>query len=124
MSAPNDLTLSADSLFYKSGFYDGDVLFDWAWDWAEADGSRPPDSWFKNHHDALCQLVRVHLLPLVPGEFTVYEVETIHNPIRIETWRGKEWDDHTVDAPAGMEEISVNIPAAVVTAALEMVGRS
>jgi hypothetical protein len=113
------LHLHAENLFWKSGFGDGDILFDWIWDFADAKGIEPPTAWLDNDHEVLRRLVREHLLPLIPGEFTVYDIETIHNPIRISTWRGVEWKDYRAHAPDEVADIEAIVDAAAVVVAFE-----
>lgn len=74
--------LDSDSLFSKWGFRDGDVV-------READVEIPAEL---HSHTILCDLVRTHLLPALPREVRVCEINTIHNPIRAE-------DDEVNDLP-------------------------
>lgn len=108
----NPLTLHAESLFSKWGFNDGDAVYEWWWD--EFDDEPPP---YSDLHRALRDLVRTHLLPLIPGEFTVIDVETSHNPIRVDSWRGQPWDYYSLEVPPDLGEIDVAIAADVVVAA-------
>lgn len=62
--------------------------------------------------------VAEHLLPLIGGQFTVVDITTSHNPIRIRSWRGQPWDDHAADPPPGLIPTSTQIPAEVVVAAV------
>jgi len=67
-------TLTAEDLASKWGFADGDLFFDFLWDHDLGDVDK---------HRVLVEAVRRYLLPLLPG-VQVYEIETIHNPIRTE----------------------------------------
>ncbi|WP_234551460.1 hypothetical protein [Rhodococcus qingshengii] len=117
-----DLDLFAFSLFSKWGFDDGGLLLEWMFD-AEDDESIDfsyDDIRAADHHAALVELVTAHLLPLIPGDFTTYVTSTSHNPIRIETWRGQDWDDYRADPPAEVADITATVSAAAV---LELVKR-
>ena len=65
------LMLYASCLASKFGFNDGDAPEDWY------DTDREGWHW----HATLIELVREHLLPLIP-DVEVYELDSIHNPIR------------------------------------------
>lgn len=78
------VTLNASDLWSKFGFCDGDLFTDF---------SGLP-------HEILVKAVRKHLLPLLPG-IEVYEIQTIHNPIRV-----KDCDGYS-PAPEQFENISV-----------------
>jgi hypothetical protein len=73
--------LDSDSLFSKWGFRDGDTL-------RENDAGIPAKV---DSHAVLCHLVRAHLLPALPREVRVYEICSMHNPIRA--------DDEVNDIP-------------------------
>lgn len=108
--------LFAPSLFSKWGFNDGGLLLDWLFDYADdADVDRLSKS---DYHRALRKLVREHLAPLLPGEFELCDIETSHNPIRVRTWHGQEWDDYADDAPPEVEHIVAEVPGELVLAAL------
>lgn len=109
----NPLTLHAEGLFSKFGFGDGDALGEWWWD--EFDKPLP----CVDEHLVLRELVLTHLLPLIPGEFTVRDIVTSHNPIRVDTWRGQEWDDYSLDPPPDLGQIDVAIPPDVVVQLVE-----
>lgn len=64
-----------DSLLSKFGFGDGDMLDDLLFD----NGIN-----LDNDHDFLIKVVREHVLPAVKQQVDVYEIVTIHNPIRAE----------------------------------------
>lgn len=112
------LRLSAFSLFSKWGFSDGEVLGDWLRDAEDATGRDLRAEWKTDQHKALRELVKQHLLPLIPGPFTTRDIETSHNPIRVEVWRGKEWDDYADNEPPEVEGIGVTVPGDLVLAAL------
>lgn len=65
MRTTRTVVLRAEGLLNKWGFSDGDLL-------ADDTGSR---------HDLLVELVKEHLLPLLPG-VEVDRIVTIHNPVR------------------------------------------
>lgn len=116
MATPSDagpLTLDAASLFSKWGFGDGEALSDWWWD--EFDQPPPPTA---DLPQALRNLVAEHLLPLIGGQFTVVDISTSHNPIRISSWRGQPWDDHADGPPPDFIPVAIAVPAEVVVAAV------
>lgn len=91
MSEGPPVILSADGLMSKWGFGDGDMpddVWDHLWESGEHD---------LNWHAVLRILVRRYLLPALEEaghEVTVYDIETIHNPIRAEMIDGIEIDDY------------------------------
>ncbi|MGW4240883.1 hypothetical protein [Nocardia sp. NPDC004722] len=106
--------LTAESLFSKFGFSDGDQVQEWLWSIEEL--GYYVDAWDQiDDHAVLRQLVREHLLPGIPGEFTVCDISSHHNPIRIDTWRGQPCGDHTT-APSEISDIAIDVPAAAVIA--------
>jgi hypothetical protein len=102
------LRLGADGLASKWGFNDGDMP-DELWDILD-DLVIPTD--LVNWHEVLRRLVRMHLVPLLPAGIEVYNVETIHNPIRTDHWGDPSGDPEPPD-------ISVMIPWPDVVAACE-----
>jgi hypothetical protein len=103
---PPSLTLSADCLCSKWGFNDGDmpdVLMDY---WDELDSVEYARiDW----HAALRTLVREHLVPAMEAAghtVEVYDIETIHNPIRARLIDGVEIDDYD---PQSGEDIDVTV---------------
>ena len=82
MSDPPTFILDSESLNSKFGFGDGDLFWDFLWD----NGLGEVDN-----HRVLTEAVRRHLLPLLPEDVEVYEIGTIHNPIRTDC-----------DAPSGV----------------------
>lgn len=128
-----EVTLNASSLFSKWGFRDGDVL----WEWIESVDATDYNifqhfrnirgnkdltlaqtkTWSPDHHATLCDLVHEHLLPLIPGEFTTYITDS-HNPIRIDTWRGRKFNYHAEDMPSGIPDIAITLPGTTILSAL------
>jgi hypothetical protein len=83
------LNLWADALLSKWGFGDGDMPDD-VWDYLDEHGPLHVD-W----HAVLRLLVRRHLIPALEDaghQIEVYDVETIHNPIRASKGDGVEVD--------------------------------
>lgn len=76
------VTLFSSSLLSKWGFNDGDAPDDWL-DYCEAHGIDYNEVDFP-----LTELVRRYLLPAIEQNVTAVEIETIHNPIRVETVDG------------------------------------
>ncbi|GAB2633968.1 hypothetical protein ABI214_14555 [Prescottella soli] len=113
----NDLHLPACGLFSKWGFHDGGVVWEWIGD-AEDSGLVEPNQLDVDTHTVLIQLVTEHLLPLLPGPFTTCHIDTIHNPIRVATWRGEQWDDYAENAPPEVADITVTVPGRLVLRAL------
>ncbi|MEL4071705.1 hypothetical protein WKW50_16290 [Ochrobactrum sp. GPK 3] len=64
----------AECLLSKFGFHDGDILDDDAFD-----GVLPDDL---SRHVPLIAAVRKYLLPLLDPRVEVFEIDSIHNPIR------------------------------------------
>ncbi|MFI8254092.1 hypothetical protein [Streptomyces filamentosus] len=107
MTEPH-LTLLTSGLLSKWGFNDGEDPAEWL-DWCEANGIDYTALAFP-----LIPLVRTHLLPQIEQDVSLVEVETIHNPIRVDTvngadatqvWRGRAPEptltpEH-VDVPMG-----------------------
>ncbi|MER6098351.1 hypothetical protein ABT154_21335 [Streptomyces sp. NPDC001728] len=76
------LTLFSSSLLSKWGFNDGDDPDAWL-DWCEGQGID-----YNALPFPLIPLVRTHLLPRIEQAVSLVEVETSHNPIRVETVDG------------------------------------
>jgi hypothetical protein len=83
------ITLFSASLLSKWGFNDGDDPNEW-WDYCEAHGADPSILDFP-----LVEVVQRYLIPRLDQEVTVAVIETIHNPIRVDTVDGvdvtEEW---------------------------------
>lgn len=78
------LTLLSSSLLSKWGFNDGDDPNDWL-DYCESNGID-----YNALDFPLVGLVRKHLLPRIEQRVTVAEIETCHNPIRVDTVEGAD----------------------------------
>ena len=98
-------------LVSKWGFNDGDMpenLLDHLDDLGISYGKT---EW----HPILRRLVREHLLPKIPQQVEVYDIETIHNPIRASSVDGREVDD--LGEPEGqIADVDVTVPWGVVVA--------
>lgn len=70
-----------NSLLSKWGFHDGDILDDIAW-----------DNKIEVDHDALIRIVKKYVIPKIKNKIKVFEIGTIHNPIRAESVDGKDID--------------------------------
>lgn len=90
---PPTLTLFTESLFSKWGFNDGDLVGDFLLEHLEDDLL---DGYSKvDEHRALRFLVRAYLLPALAAggaDVEVYDIETIHNPVRARAVNGVELD--------------------------------
>lgn len=95
------LTLHAEDLASKWGFNDGDIP-DHIWDALELEADERLDEIAAHWHDVLRRLVRKHLVPLLPEGVRVYDIETIHNPIRTDHW-GKPSDEGTFESAPDIE---------------------
>lgn len=106
-----DLYLDATDLCSKWGFNDGDEP-GWVMDFCEANG-RPFAS--VDWHPILRDLVRRYLLPALSErhKVEVYDIDTIHNPIRASLIDGQEIDDFNGPAPDLTPE-GVTVPGAEV----------
>ena len=92
------LWLWSGDLLSKYGFNDGDEPDTWL-DWCDEQGidyNAPNWDW----HGTLRRLVREHLLPKLDQHVEVYDIDTIHNPIRARTVDRAEIDDRA-DHPDG-----------------------
>lgn len=83
MTEPH-LTLFSSSLLSKWGFNDGEDPDDWL-DYCEAKGIDYTALPFP-----LIPLVRTYLLPQIEQDVSLVEVETNHNPIRVDTVEGAD----------------------------------
>lgn len=85
--------LWSDSLMSKWGFGDGDMPDD-VWDYLDEHG---PAEQTVDWHAVLRSLVRTYLLPALQDAghmVELYDIETIHNPIRASVIDGIEIDDY------------------------------
>ncbi|MFD8687842.1 hypothetical protein [Streptomyces sp. NPDC059651] len=87
MTEPTVTLFSAD-LLSKWGFNDGDDP-EWWTDWCDAQGIDHMVFDFP-----WAALVRQHLVPVLDQAVTVVDVETSHNPIRINTLDGVDVTDY------------------------------
>lgn len=87
MTEPTVTLFSAD-LLSKWGFNDGDDP-EWWLDWCEAQGIDHMSFDFP-----WAALIRQHLIPALDQAVTVVDVETSHNPIRIDTLHGVDVTDY------------------------------
>lgn len=74
------ITLRSESLNYKWGFDDGDVLDDILYS-SGLSLERPRGAHLWYEHEVLARVVERFLLPLIPG-VDVFRIGTSHNPIR------------------------------------------
>ncbi|MFF3891384.1 hypothetical protein [Streptomyces sp. NPDC001914] len=77
-----DLTLFSADLLSKWGFWDGDAPDAWL-DYCDSEGIDHTKLDFPT-----AAIVRAHLVPVLEQHVTVVDVETIHNPIRVQTRDG------------------------------------
>jgi len=108
--SPPALVLHAECLCSKWGFSDGDTpdaLMDY-WDAIGVDYNRI--DW----HAVLRRLVREHLVPAMETAghaVEVFDIDTIHNPIRASQIDGVEIGPYNrVDAPFDLRPESVTVP--------------
>lgn len=102
------LWLHSESLLSKYGFNDGDEPDAWL-DWCDEQGIGYDDAdW--DWHATLRRLVREHLLPKLDQHVDVYDIDTIHNPIRASTVDGVEVDDMRPEAGPQLTPDSVGVP--------------
>ena len=90
MTEPH-LTLFSGDLLSKWGFNDGDDPDDWL-DWCEAQGID-----YTKFDFPWAAVVRQHLLPAIEQDVTVVDIETCHNPIRVDTLHGVNVVDYWRD---------------------------
>jgi len=83
--------LPSNGLLSKWGFSDGDIFDEYLWDRADAEGIASADV---DNHRALITAVRTVLLPALNQDVEVYEIGTIHNPIRAALVDGVTIDDY------------------------------
>lgn len=80
---PELVVLNSASLLSKFGFMDGDQ-FDWTYEHG-----------VKDKHKLLIAMVREFILPKLEQKVEVYEIGTIHNPIRAKSVDGVSFDGYT-----------------------------
>ncbi|AYD85436.1 hypothetical protein [Escherichia phage FEC19] len=93
------LHLQARSLASKFGFMDGDIVSLFC-----EENNIESELKDKDSHDVLIKLVRKHLLPLV-SHVKVFEILTMHNPIRCEDDFIDEMRHSDVQVEVGLEEV-------------------
>lgn len=93
------LNLRAQSLASKFGFMDGDTVSLFC-----EENNIESEIKDKDSHDVLIKLVRKHLLPLV-SHVEVFEILTMHNPIRCEDDFIDEMRQSDVQVEVGIEEV-------------------
>lgn len=93
------LHLHAESLASKFGFMDGDIVSLFC-----EENNLESEIKDKDSHDVLIKLVRKHLLPLV-SHVKVFEILTMHNPIRCEDDFIDEMRHSDVQVEVGLEEV-------------------
>lgn len=93
------LNLQARSLASKFGFMDGDIVSLFC-----EENNIESELKDKDSHDVLIKLVREHLLPLV-SHVKVFEILTMHNPIRCEDDFIDELRQSYVQVEVGLEEV-------------------
>lgn len=93
------LHLHAESLASKFGFMDGDIVSLFC-----EENNIESEIKDKDSHDVLIKLVRKHLLPLV-SHVKVFEILTLHNPIRCEDDFIDEMRHSNVQVEVGLEEV-------------------
>lgn len=93
------LHLHAQSLASKFGFMDGDIVSLFC-----EENNIESELKDKDSHDVLIKLVREHLLPLV-SHIEVFEISTMHNPIRCEDDFIDEMRQSDVQVEVGIKEV-------------------
>ena len=110
--------LHSSSLFSKFGFCDGDILDDWRYEVGDdmirglkaKQGSRADFLGFE--HALLSRLVRKHLLPALPRTVEIYDICSIHNPIRAEDGEAEDFD---VVVEVGYDQITAEAADLIAT---------
>lgn len=93
----NVLRLFAYGLASKFGFGDGDILEYFCED-------NDIDLQGRDKHDVLIKLVRTYLLPLIP-HVQVYEIGSLHNPIRCEEQFVEELKDSKIYVDVSIDQL-------------------
>lgn len=78
------LTLFSADLLSKWGFWDGDTPDAWM-DYCDNEGID-----HTKLHFPTAALVRAHLIPTLDQQVTAVDIETMHNPIRVDTVNGTD----------------------------------
>lgn len=93
----NVLRLFAYGLASKFGFGDGNILEYFCKD-------NDIDLQGRDEHDVLIKLVRTYLLPLIP-HVQVYEIGSLHNPIRCEEQFVEELKDSKIYVDVSIDQL-------------------
>lgn len=93
------LQLHAESLASKFGFMYGDIVSLFC-----EENNIESEIKDKDSHDVLIKLVRKHLLPLV-SHVEVFEISTMHNPMRCEDDFIDELRQSNVQVKVSIEEV-------------------
>lgn len=93
----NVLRLFAYGLASKFGFGDGDILEYFCED-------NNIDLQERDEHEVLIKLVRTYLLPLIP-HVQVYEIGSLHNPIRCEEQFVEELKDSKIYVDVSIDQL-------------------
>lgn len=113
------LTLFSADLLSKWGFWDGSDPDEWM-DYCDAEGI----DW-SNLDFPTAAVVRSHLVPALDQDVTVVDIETSHNPIRVETIHGEDVLDYwrRGDGSHLLTPESVDVPlSSVLALALDQAG--
>ncbi len=108
------LHLSAADLWSKHGFSDGDQVLEFVYR-HDLDSELKLVKGSEQHSGnkaVLVKLVRQYLLPALPRPVDVYEIGTIHNPIRVEESEG-------ISPPSDIRNVEVKVTKEQVLAALK-----
>jgi hypothetical protein len=110
---PPELHLTVEGLCSAWGFNDGDEPEAFVDYWAATGVKRH----LFNHgwHDVLSLLVRSHLVPALEAAghtVEVYDIDTIHNPVRAVRIDGVEVDNHNGGVPVEVRVEGVTVPYA------------
>ncbi len=116
-------------LLSKWGFQDGDLLFDVLYDQGiDLPATSHDDLRRSPEHELLISLVRDYVLPAIDQDVDVYEIHTIHNPIRARTVAGQRVDDHAEPDESLITPAYVDVPLDIILerarTLLRMIGTS
>lgn len=102
------LTLFSSDLLSKWGFNDGSPPDAWL-DWCDAQGID-----YGKLDFPLAAIVRQHLLPAIEQDVTAVDVNSSHNPIRVDTVAGVDvtevWFGRAPEPPLTPERVDVPMP--------------